>query len=349
VHTLLGLSSLLLVVLGGYLALGALRRLGSWSGRRDLQLLTLAAPVLTLAVGIGGVAHFTGRVCFLGAPPWDYTLGLVLPLAMGAVALGAVGLGLSRLLLLQRVVARSGALAAPELQRRADELAERYGLGPARRPRIRLCAYDRPLAITCGLRRPTILFSAWMVRHLDRRELEAVLAHELGHVARRDWVVVWLAQVLRDAFCYLPTSRVAYQQLQREKELACDDLAVRTTGRPLDLASALAKVWQFALGVPSGPTDAIVRVSTGAGGGSGSASSLRGSEDISTSIEARVERLLGGLDPAPSAPRPRRTAIGIGVSALGGLLGLQAVNVTVMLAPMGCGPASLLGLLGRLV
>ncbi len=85
----------------------------------------------------------------------------------------------------------------------------------------------------------------WMIEHLDRRELEAVLAHELEHAARHDSLVIWFATVLRDAFFYLPTSRVAYHQLQHEKELACDDLAVGVTHWPLALASALAKAWQL--------------------------------------------------------------------------------------------------------
>jgi len=42
-HALLFLSSVLLVVLVGYLALRALRGLGDWSRRRDLQFLVLAA------------------------------------------------------------------------------------------------------------------------------------------------------------------------------------------------------------------------------------------------------------------------------------------------------------------
>ncbi len=53
-----------------------------------------------------------------------------------------------------------------------------------------------------------------------------------------------------DAFFYLPTAHIAYRQLQGEKELACDDLAVGVTKRPLALASALAKVWNYALGGP---------------------------------------------------------------------------------------------------
>ena len=317
-HTLLGLSSVLLVVLGGSLALGILCRSDGWAQRRELQFLVLAAPVVSLGLGIGGLHHFAGQVCFLGAPPWDYTLGVALPLGMGLVALAALGLGLARLVLMDRLVRHKGWRADPDLQGLASRLAERVGVAP---PRLLVCAYDRPLALACGLFSPTLLLSTWMVERLDQRELESVLAHELGHVARRDYLMVWLATVLRDAFFYLPTSWAAYRQLQREKEVACDDLAIAATNRPLALASALAKVWEQAVGRR---TVAIAQSLVGAGG----------------AIEGRIERLLAGPVPAAPASRSRSIAVGIGSLALVGLLMLEGVNVVVMLTPMGCGPAS---------
>src|SRR3712207_1269610 len=105
-HAWLGLSSVLLVMLTGYVALGLLRRLGGWSERRDLQFLVLMAPIVSLGVVIGGLYHLADEVCFLGAPPWDHALGVALPLGMGLVALGGLGFGLARLALMHRAVAR---------------------------------------------------------------------------------------------------------------------------------------------------------------------------------------------------------------------------------------------------
>ena len=317
-HTLLSLSSMLLVLLGGVGALAILQRLGGWTQRRDLQFFILAAPVVSLALGLSGLHHFAGRMCFIAAPRWDYILGVVLPLGMGLIALGGLGLGLARLSLMAWVVARRGSPADPAIQILADELARRLGVT---RPCILCCRYDRPLALTCGLWRPTILLSTWMLAHLDERELEAVLAHELSHVARCDYLVIWLATVLRDAFWYLPTSCAAYRQLQREKELACDDLAVSATNRPLALASALAKVWHHAVERP----------------GMGLAQQFINASD---SIEGRITRLLAVPCSVASPPDSRMVALGIGVAGLVALLALQAVNVAVMLAPMGCGPAA---------
>lgn len=320
-HTLLGLAGVLLVVLGSYLALGLLQRVSGWSRRRAVQMLILAAPVGALALSLGALHHFVGRPCFLGAPGWDYTLGVALPLTMTLMALGGLGLGLVRLVLMARLVARSGRPADPPLQACANRLAARLGTA---QPRLRLYAYGRPLALTWGLWRPAVLLSDWMIGRLDEQELEAVLAHELGHVARRDCLVIWLATVLRDAFWYLPPAWAAFRQLQYERELACDELAAGATQRPLALASALAKVWQHAADGPSfAPAPSLLTAGT--------------------AIEGRIERLLAASERATSPPRSRLVTLAAGSAAMVGLVALEAANLAVMLAPMGCGPAAPLG------
>ena len=323
-HLLLGISSTLLVMLGGFLTLGMLHRVGSWSQRRDVQCLVLVVPVVSLILGIGGLHHFTGRACLSQAPSWDSLLGDALPVAMGVVAVGALSLGIARLALMAWMIARSGAFADPELQSLADGMAARLD---SPRCRILLRVYDRPLAFTSGIFRPTVLLSTWMVEHLDRRELEAVLAHELGHVARRDYLVIWLATVLRDAFFYVPTSWTAYRQLQHEKELACDDTVVGTTHRPLALASALAKVLLHAVEEPQlarfGVAQPLVRVDE--------------------PVNDRIERLLATSHPATTTCCTSKGGLRTSLPVLVGLLILEGANLSVMLALMGCGPALLLG------
>ena len=317
-HPLFGLSSLFLVVLGGLFILWVLRHLHDWPWRRDLQLTVLAAPLASLGLGVSGLYHLSGQICFITAPPWDYTLGVAVPVAMALVAAGGLGLGLARHSFMAWRVARRGLPAGPEHQALADLLAEQLG---APRCRLLFYIYDRPLALTYGLFRPRVLLSTWMVEHLDQRELEAVLAHELAHAARRDYLVIWLATVLRDAFFYLPTSWAAYRQLQREKEVACDDLAAGVTSRPLALASALGKVWHQATG----------------GSNLGTAQALVG---VGECIESRIVRLLRAPSSSVRRPRSRRIALGIGGSGLAGLLALEALSIAAILAPMGCGPVA---------
>lgn len=322
-HSLLALSSVLLVMIGGGLALAFLRQVHAWERRRAVQLAVLAAPILSLGIGVASLHHFSGRVCFLGSPPWDYVVGTAFPLAIGVVALAGVTLGLARVVVMARVVGRRGAQRQVALEPVAQRLAERLG-GPG--PRVLVSPLNRPLAFAFGLRRPTVLLSTWMLDHLDRHELEAVLAHELSHIARGDYLVVWLATVLRDAFFYLPTSWVAYRQLQHEKELACDDLAVQLTRRPLALAAALAKVWQPTATVPAfAPVQPLV--------------------GRNVLVERRIRRLLGSEPPPAPSPdilgfAPHRFALGAGALGVAGLVGLEALTLALLLAPMGCGPAS---------
>ncbi len=272
-HLLLALSSIVLVMLGSSLTLGILHRVGSWSQRRDVQCFVLAVPIVSLLLGIGGLHHFSGRACLSQAPSWDSLLGVALPVTMGAVAFGALSLGITRLVLMAWMVARSSTLADPELQSLADGLARRLG---SPRCRVLLRVYDRPLAFTSGIVRPRVLLSTWMVEHLDRRELEAV---------------------------------------------------VGTTHRPLALASALAKVLLHAVEEPQlarlGVAQPLVRVEE--------------------PVNSRIERLLATPQPASSAYCASKGGLRISLPALVGLLILEGVNLSLMLALMGCGPALLLG------
>ena len=235
-HTLLLVLSVGLLVPGSLFAFWLLRRCNGWTWHRHLHVLILSIPLVSLAVNLFTVDHFVGQSCFTTAPRWDTMLSLLLALSMSLIALVGIGLGVFRQLLLHVAVARTVHPAGPEFSATVTRLAHALGIAP---PHVQLSGQSGPLAFTYGIRRPAIVLSPWMADHLDQAELEAVLAHELAHIARRDALFGWIAQLLRDAFCYLPTSWVAYRQLQCEKEVACDDLALQLTHRPLGLASAL--------------------------------------------------------------------------------------------------------------
>lgn len=324
-HTLLALLSLLLVLLGSFLLLSSLPSVHDWSQRRIVQLSVLAMPSVVLGLGMSGWHHFICHVCFVGAPLWDMMLGAAVPVVMAGIALAAVGLGLVRLLLMRRVITRNALFDHPDIQTLADELGRRIHTD---RVRVFLSFSEQPLAFTCGIFRPMIILSTWMIDHLDRRELEAVLAHEMEHVARRDYLVVWLSLVLRDAFFYLPTCHIAYRQLQHEKELACDDMTVRVTRRPLALASALAKVWQNVVAEPRFLA------------AFGAAQPLVKGEEV---IHGRIERLLSSSPSKIPTQTSRPHTFGTKVFALGILLAVQCVNAVIMVALMGHNPLILLG------
>jgi len=322
VHVVLNLASILLIVDGSSLLLYVLRDIQGWSQRRRVQLSVLAMPSVLLGLGVGGLHHFLGSLCLMGYPLWDVLLGPMIPLGMGAIALGAICLGFLRLLFMRRVVTHNTIFVRSDIQALADVLAQRVHAIP---PRVFLCLRNQPLAFTYGIFRPTIILSTWMVEHLDLRELEAVLAHELEHVARRDYLMVWLSMILRDAFFYLPSCQTAYQQLQREKELACDDMAVRVTQRPLALASALAKVWQNIVAEPPFAVSSV-------------AQSLIKREEP---LHGRIARLLSSSSSKVQTTSSQKNTLGTKVVVLSILLSIFSIHVVIVLVLMKCYPLTL--------
>jgi len=274
---LIDLIGILFVLLVNAVLLGVMRQVSDWTSRRTLQYAVLLIPLVVLGL----------ILCSFNLTSWGSSAGITLLFMVSGIALGAAGLGVARLILMTWIVSHRTYPAVPKLQAMTTGLARKLG---ATRPQVRLSCSDKPLALTCGIRHPTIVLSPWMVEHLDPRELEAVVVHELEHVARHDYLIIWLAAILRDAFFYLPTGWIAYRHLQQEKELACDDAVVRATQRPLALASALAKVWLQAVDKPG-----LAKL--------GGAQALSAPE---TSIDGRIKRLLA---PPASVNRQRHASL----------------------------------------
>ena len=291
-----------------------------------MQLLILMLPLVSLVVLIGAALHVTLLQCIVNAPLWDHILDVLLLLLMSCLWVGTLLFGGARLLLMKRLMQRKENIVDPALQVRVDTWARHRGISPVR---VRLTHSSRPIALLYGIRKPTILLSTWMVHHLDAAELEAVVAHELEHVSRRDYLINWCALMLRDAFFYLPTSRMAYRQFCQEKELACDDEVAVTTQRPLALASALTKVWLHLVEHPQASQASLTQASL--------TQALVGSGD---QITHRVDRLLAiqpettSREPAPFSLRMRLL--------IGGLASLAVVtSIVLMLIEIGCWPSFL--------
>ncbi|GHO42079.1 M56 family metallopeptidase [Ktedonospora formicarum] len=241
-HTVLSLISLLLVVGNTLVLRYTLKHAQSWLQRQWLQLSILLLPFLLLAIGVSGLHHILGAWCML--PTWDVLLGIDLPLLVAGVGCAAMGRRAIHLLRIRKQATQVGSPAPPVLQQYLHRLAKQRGIAC---PRLLLCMLSFPVALTYGVTRPVILLSTWMIEYLDPQEIEGVLAHELEHVVRHDYLILFLATLLRDAFFFLPWQKTMYWQMHQEKELACDEGAAFTTRRPLALASALLKVNLYAL------------------------------------------------------------------------------------------------------
>lgn len=90
--------------------------------------------------------------------------------------------------------------------------------------------------------RPVIWLPISMLTQLTPDQIEALLAHELAHVRRLDWIWNGLQRVIEALLFYHPGVWWLNRRIRQERENACDDLAVAACGDAIVLAEALANL-----------------------------------------------------------------------------------------------------------
>ncbi len=101
-----------------------------------------------------------------------------------------------------------------------------------------------PLVI--GHLKPLILFPIGMINQLSPQEVEAILAHELAHIYRNDYLVNIIQSIIETLFYYHPAIWWLSWQIQTEREHCCDDIAIRLNGNSLSYAKALVRLQELA-------------------------------------------------------------------------------------------------------
>ncbi|NVO86629.1 M56 family metallopeptidase, partial [Hymenobacter terrestris] len=127
---------------------------------------------------------------------------------------------------------------AAEWQERLAALADRAGL----KQRVELLESALvKVPVVVGHLRPVVLLPLGTVTGLGTAYLEAVLAHELAHVQRRDYLLNLLQAVAETVLFYHPGVWFMAACLRTERENCCDDVATALVGgNPLTVARALA-------------------------------------------------------------------------------------------------------------
>jgi bla regulator protein blaR1 len=99
---------------------------------------------------------------------------------------------------------------------------------------------DVPTVI--GWLRPVVLLPVSTLAGLTPRQVEAILAHELAHIRRHDYLVNLLQTVVETLLFYHPAVWWLSHRIRVERENCCDDLAVSLCGDPVAYAAALAEL-----------------------------------------------------------------------------------------------------------
>lgn len=90
-----------------------------------------------------------------------------------------------------------------------------------------------------GWLKPVILLPATALSGLSTSQLEALLAHELAHVRRNDYLINLMQSVIETLLFYHPAVWWLSRRIRIEREHCCDDLAVQVCGDELSYAKAL--------------------------------------------------------------------------------------------------------------
>jgi uncharacterized protein involved in exopolysaccharide biosynthesis/Zn-dependent protease with chaperone function len=101
-----------------------------------------------------------------------------------------------------------------------------------------------------GWLRPVILMPAATLAGLTPRQLEAILAHELAHVRRFDYLVNAFQCLVETLMFYHPIVWWVSRVVREEREHCCDDLVISVCGDRLAYARALATLEGSRSGLP---------------------------------------------------------------------------------------------------
>jgi beta-lactamase regulating signal transducer with metallopeptidase domain len=178
---------------------------------------------------------------------WEQALQSRLPLVMLLWSAGAGALALRMLLGLlwvRRLSHPANCRPDPAWQGRVQQLAERFGIN---RP-VRLGVVDDvPGPITAGWWRPVILLPAALASGMPVHLLEALLAHELAHIRRHDYLVNLVQSAIEVVLFYHPAVWWLSKRIRIEREQVADDLAAGVLGEPRRLALALSELDRYQL------------------------------------------------------------------------------------------------------
>ena len=276
----IGITKLLVSAVLAGLALVVRRRVGHPAFIHRFWLLVLVAlllpavvavPVLPEGLGVAAVnddgpavaTDATARVV-VGANPEANGLGTSLPIRITADArtglaivwlLGTtllLGWTLFRGLRFRHWLVRTSQPAPPELRDEVSGIGRRLGL--ARMPSVHTTsARVSPMVCWSG-GRVRIVVPSFLLVSLDQHELHAMLAHELAHVRRRDYLVRWIEWLACSAFWWNPVAWWARREVRAAEEAACDALgAAALRCAPRDYAKSLLHVVELMSRPPTPP------------------------------------------------------------------------------------------------
>nr|AUN36990.1 regulatory sensor-transducer BlaR1/MecR1 family [uncultured bacterium] len=202
----------------------------------------VAAAAAASAVTATAAASRDDLVYRMLASPWLFrfwSVGVMLMLWRVILALRGA----------QRLKQTAGDTADPVLVALFDDV--RNHIGATRRVVLRIS--ENVLApVALGLIWPMVILPASLASGLPPQQMRALLAHELAHIRRYDYLVNFLQLIVETVFYFNPALWWISRQIRIEREACCDAIAARYTGSLEAYTQALADIARRRFDLPCG-------------------------------------------------------------------------------------------------
>jgi len=149
-----------------------------------------------------------------------------------------------------RISAQMKSAELPSQGRELDILRRAERIGGLRNPIALLLSRTSLEPGIFGISRPVLLWPEGISKHLHDAQLEAILAHEVWHVRRRDNLYAVLHMLVEAIFWFYPPVWWIGSRLVDERERACDEQVVASGSDRQVYAESILKVCEFCLGSP---------------------------------------------------------------------------------------------------
>jgi beta-lactamase regulating signal transducer with metallopeptidase domain len=150
--------------------------------------------------------------------------------------------------LAQRMTRWKTTPAAAAVQEAAARLRVVFDI---RRPVRILSSAAAEIPAAVGWLRPVVLLPISALTTLTPEQIELLIAHELAHIRRHDYLVNLLQTAVETVLFYHPAVWWVSGQIRAEREHCCDDLAVGACGDVVAYANALAAVERLRTTMPA--------------------------------------------------------------------------------------------------
>jgi beta-lactamase regulating signal transducer with metallopeptidase domain len=126
---------------------------------------------------------------------------------------------------------------SPALERLVEDCANALKVAP---PCI-ACSTTVQVPVTVGQLKPLIILPDGFYKQQSLDSLRSVLGHEMAHISRRDYAINFACQILLVPISFHPVAHFIKRQIDRSRELACDELVTDTLLEPQSHARFLVE------------------------------------------------------------------------------------------------------------